>query len=476
MADGTTHPEATRRQSLTTDQARLLATTTKTIPQTVGITPRWLLKLLPWVQVDAGTYRVNRRKLVLREGVKVRAQVADGKATVTAEDLRALPMLARMNGLHAEGLARQFKSEGHGVGDVLVKEGDPGDKFYILAQGKVEVTTRGLHGETLRIAVLGPGDYFGEIALIKDEPRTATVRALTPCVVLALPSAAFKKLLAGTPELKHAFEAAMKDRLDALARADAGGEQAIEIEAGHQGEPDLPQTLVEYEDDPREYPLSVVQTVVRVHSRVSDVYNQPMNQLREQIRLSVEGMKEKQEWEVLNNRDFGLLHNVDPQMRLLPRYGAPTPDDLDELLSRVWKKPAFFLAHPRAIAAFGRECTRRGVPPPTVQVMGSPFVTWRGVPFVPSDKLPVTGNGGGMGTTSILLMRVGEEQQGVVGLHQTGIPGEQMPSLSVKFMGINAKAVASYLLTLYFSCAVLTPDALGVLENVEVGYYHEYPR
>ncbi len=76
--------------------------------------------------------------------------------------------------------------------------------------------------------------------------------------------------------------------------------------------------------------------------------------------------------------------------------------------------------------------------------------------------------------TNILLMRVGEKEQGVVGLHQTGIPGEQQPSLSVRFMGINRKAIASYLLTLYFSCAVLTPDALAVLENVEVGYYHDY--
>ena len=71
-------------------------------------------------------------------------------------------------------------------------------------------------------------------------------------------------------------------------------------------------------------------------------------------------------------------------------------------------------------------------------------------------------------------MRVGEQEQGVVGLHQTGIPGEQMPGLSVRFMNINPKSVASYLITNYFSVASLTPDALGVLENVQVGYYHEY--
>ena len=147
------------------------------------------------------------------------------------------------------------------------------------------------------------------------------------------------------------------------------------------------------------------------------------------------------------------------------------------MISRVWKKPAFFLAHPRAIAAIGRECTRRGVPPATVNLFGATFLTWRGLPIVPCDKLEVknrNGNPYGTGTTNILLVRVGEENQGVVGLHQIGIQGEQLPSLSVRFMGIDVHALASYLLTLYFSCAVLTDDALAVLENVEVGYYHDY--
>ena len=163
-------------------------------------------------------------------------------------------------------------------------------------------------------------------------------------------------------------------------------------------------------------------------------------------------------------------------MRIQTRTGPPTPDDLDDLLAHVWKEPAFFLAHPRAIAAFGRECTRRGVPPPTVNLFGSPFLTWRGVPLVPSDKLLVnrTGGDGSAGLTNILLMRVGEPKQGVVGLHQTGLPGEQVPGLSVRFMGIDDYSTASYLVTLYYSAAVLTEDALAVLENVEVGNYHDY--
>lgn len=101
-------------------------------------------------------------------------------------------------------------------------------------------------------------------------------------------------------------------------------------------------------------------------------------------------MKERKEWEMINNPEFGLLNQVAPSMRVQTRGGPPTPDDMDELLAKVWKKPAYFLAHPKAIAAFGRECTRRGVPPATTMIAGSPFITWSGVPIVPCDKLEVT--------------------------------------------------------------------------------------
>ncbi len=72
-------------------------------------------------------------------------------------------------------------------------------------------------------------------------------------------------------------------------------------------------------------------------------------------------------------------------------------------------------------------------------------------------------------------MRVGEPEQGVIGLHQPGIPDEQYrPSLTVKFGGIDNKGIAHYIMSLYFSLAVLTNDAVGMLENVEVGSYYDY--
>jgi len=247
--------------------------------------------------------------------------------------------------------------------------------------------------------------------------------------------------------------------------------KAIESTCDHSDESVLASTFVDYLDKPREYRLSSITAVLNVHTRVSDLLSNPYDQVREQLRLLIESVKEKQEGELLNNADYGLLNNVPDGQKIKTRKGAPTPDDLDELLTKVWKEPSLFLAHPRAIAAFGRECTRRGVPPPTVTLFGTPFLTWRGVPLIPSDKIAVRSKDQ---TSKILLVRVGEKKQGVVGLFQPGLPGEQSPGLSVRFMGIDQRSLASYLVSLYCSAAVLTDDAIALLEGVDVGQYHEY--
>ncbi|ACT47709.1 family 2A encapsulin nanocompartment shell protein [Methylotenera mobilis] len=244
---------------------------------------------------------------------------------------------------------------------------------------------------------------------------------------------------------------------------------AIEVDCSAKDERDIPATFVDYEEWGREYVLNAVNTAVDVHTRVSDLYSSPHNQIKEQLRLTIETVKERQESELINNKEYGLLNNIVDSQKVKSRTGFPTPDDFDELLSKVWKEPAFFLAHPQAIAAFGRECTRRGVPPPTVALFGSQFITWRGVPIIPCDKLKVTN-----GKTNILLLRTGESRQGVVGLYQPNLPGQQSMGLSVRFMGINHKAIASYLVSLYCSLAVLTDDAIAVLENVDVGNYYDY--
>ena len=239
----------------------------------------------------------------------------------------------------------------------------------------------------------------------------------------------------------------------------------------------IPQGYVEYELKPREYILNSISTIINVNTAVQDVYSSPYDQAKEQLSLAIESLRERQESQIINNDDYGLLKNVADSQRNQTRNGAPTSDDLDELITKVWKEPSFFLAHPRAIAAFERECTKRGVPPVTVNLAGGIFITWRGIPLIPTNKLLVDGlkePKSQSGKTNILLLRTGEAKRGVIGLYQAGMKDEASRGLSVRYRGIDDKGVASYLLSLYCSAAILADDALAVLEDVEVGEYYDY--
>jgi hypothetical protein len=240
---------------------------------------------------------------------------------------------------------------------------------------------------------------------------------------------------------------------------------------------EIPEGFIEYQQKPREYILNSISTIINVDTAVADVFSSPYDQTKEQLQLAVESLKERQESQVINNDDYGLLKNVAAGQRITPIKGAPTPDDLDELISKVWKEPSFFLAHPRAIAAFERECTRRGVPPVTASLYGGTFILWRGIPLVPTNKLFVDGlknPKSKSGKTNILLVRSGEAKRGVIGLYQSGLQNEQSRGLSVRFRGVDNRGLASYLLSLYCSAAILADDAVAVLEDVEVGEYYDY--
>ncbi|WP_437753782.1 family 2B encapsulin nanocompartment shell protein [Sorangium sp. So ce1389] len=450
--------------SLGTPAARKLATTTKSPPQMQGITSRWLLKLLPWVQVSGGVFRVNRRLSFAVGDGRVSFTNTGAAVQVIPQELCELPILRGFDDDELlAALASRFAQREFKAGDTIVEAGQPSDAIFLIAHGKVERIGKGKFGDVTVLDVLADGDHFGDKTVIESQDSWAfTARAVTPCTVLTLPQQAFSEMVDRSDRLRGHIE-----RFKELASKpkDKDGEACIELSAGHKGEPDLPGTFVDYELAPREYELSVAQTVLRIHSRVADLFNNPMNQTEEQLRLTIEALRERQEHEMINNREIGLLHNADLKQRIHTRSGPPTPDDLDELLSLVWKDPSFFLAHPRTIAAFGQECNRRGVYPQSTEVNGNKVPAWRGVPIFPCSKIPVSDTR----TSSILLMRAGAEKQGVVGLHQTGIPDEYQPSLSVRFMGINEKAIISYLVSAYYSVAVLVPDALGILENVEIG-------
>ncbi len=451
-----------QQQSLSTAAAQNLATTTKTVPQMQGITSRWLLRMLPWVQVSGGTYRVNRRLSYAVGGGRVSFAQTAGQVQVIPPSLRELPLLAGFaDEAVLEALAGRFTQRDVAAGEVIAEAGQPADQFFLVAHGKVNRLGAGTYGGDTVLGVVADGDHFGDQVLTgAGGSWESTFSAATAGTVLALPGQAFAEVAGGSAALQAQIQ---QFQARAGASQSRYGEASIEIASGHDGEPVLPGTFADYELSPREYELSVAQTVLRVHSRVADLYNDPMNQTEQQLRLTIEALRERQEHELINNPGFGLLHNADYGQRIQTHSGPPTPDDLDELLS-LRRNTRLFLAHPRAIAAFGRECSRRGIYPNSVDVHGSGVPAWRGVPIFPCNKIPITD----ARTSSILALRTGEDDQGVVGLHQTGIPDEVQPGLNVRFMGINDNAVMSYLVSAYYSVAVLVPSALGVLENAEI--------
>ncbi|WP_441222564.1 family 2B encapsulin nanocompartment shell protein [Phytohabitans sp. LJ34] len=456
--------DAQPNQSLSTAAARNLATTTKSVPQMQGISSRWLLRVLPWVQAAGGVYRVNRRMSYAIGDGRVTFTNTGAQVRVVPQELRELPALRGVEDDEVlMALAERFDQHEYAPGDVIVEFGHQADQVYLIAHGKVNKVGTGRYGDQTVLGVLADGDYFGDQSIVDAAGIWEfTVKAVTPCTVLSLPRTDVERLADQSEQLRAHIE---ELRASSGQPQNPHGEAAIEVSSGHSGEPVLPGTFVDYELSPREYELSVAQTVLRVHSRVADLYNQPMDQVEQQLRLTVEALRERQENELVNNREFGLLHNADLKQRIHTRNGPPTPDDMDELLATVWKDPTVMLAHPRAIAAFGQECSRRGLYPQSVDLAGHQVPAWRGIPLLPCNKIPISDTR----TTSIMLLRTGEERQGVIGLHQTGLPDEYQPGLSVRFMGISDQAIISYLVSAYYSAAVLVPDALGVLENVEIG-------
>ncbi|MBT2422394.1 cyclic nucleotide-binding domain-containing protein [Streptomyces sp. ISL-22] len=450
--------------SLSTQAARQLTTTTKSEPQMQAISSRWLLRMLPWVDVKGGTYRVNRR-LQLRVG-RGRVQFEHNGADdikVIPETLTELPVLRGYADTEVlREVATRFRVREVRAGQVLVEAGQPVTEAYLVVHGRFTRFAEGKYGEEEILGVVTDGDQIGDEAISRPDPLwLSSVRAETAGVLLVLPWAVVQEFTERVPSLAAHLEAYAARQSLPMNRK---GEADVPVQAGHVGEPTISGGFVDYELAPREYELSLTQTVLRVHTRVADLYNDPMNQTEQQLRLTIEEIRERQEWELVNNREFGLLHSADYGQRISTFAGPPTPDDLDELLS-MRRKTKLFLAHPKAIAAFFRQCNRRGLVPGTASVEGHEIPAWRGVPIFPCNKIPISPQN----TSSIIALRTGEGDQGTIGLYQTGIPEEYQPGLNVRFMGIDGNSIIRYLVTAYYSMAILVPDAVGILENAQIG-------
>ena len=113
------------------------------------------------------------------------------RSSATSHELARIELLAGLPGETLAKLAKEMERQEVAPGTAIVREGEPGDRFYVLFAGMLAVSQMGYGGRN----VLRPGDYFGEVALAMDMPRTATVSAITPAVVASCDRETFDELI-----------------------------------------------------------------------------------------------------------------------------------------------------------------------------------------------------------------------------------------------------------------------------------------
>ncbi len=448
--------QAQRQQtSLTTAAARNLATTTKSAPQMQEITSRWLLRMLPWTQTSGGTYRVNRR---------LTYTVGDGRVEFiqTGGDVRVIPRelgeLALLRGYEDDevltALADRCQQRDFRAGEVLVERGAASDKIHLVAHGKINQVSTGKYGDDAVVGVLGDGDRFGENALLDaDATWDYTATAKTAGTLLTLSRADFEAVLAQSDTL----QAHIRDFASLpLQRQNELGEAEIAMSAGHEGE---------HPAAHRVRRLRAQAARVRALHRADRAPRPlpgrgPVQPADEPDRAAAQAHRGGAA------RAPGARADQQPrvrpalQLRLQPAHPDPLRPGHPRRPRRTAQPPPRLRVLPRPPQGHRRPRPRVQRPRPVPRHRRPPGPQGPGLARRPDpacNKIPITPEN----TSSILVLRTGEDNQGVIGLHQTGIPDEYQPSLSVRFMGIDEKAVINYLVTAYYSAAILVPDALA---------------
>ncbi|QEK38850.1 hypothetical protein [Candidatus Nesciobacter abundans] len=414
------------------------------------ITPKLFMRMLPWIDLETGIFRINR--------------VYKNKSYASDMDLESISKIPIFNGLAQEKI--NFLKENCVVKDCSLGDEIIDDKksLYVILSGEYQLNTLNQNNRKVVVANLASGKFFKK----KNScSHSVMLKTFMPGKLMIVPEEVVNKI----------FDASHKDNYlekPISCKYDyETGEQVCSLISSYEGEPEIPRGFTKYSENPKEIELDVIQAVTGLHTRVHELYNNPNPQLESQLRIVIANILEREEWEIFNNSNHGLINQVSMDRIMTTRTGPATPEDLDDLLALLWKEPSVIVAHPKAIASFGRECTKRGVPPVVEEVFGSKVITWRGVPIIPCDKMPIKTNGLGYKTTSMMAIRLGYEKQGVVGLHKKEVSYGGVPSLSVKKMGIDENSVMNYLVSKYYNVVALVDDSMAMLTNIEIGHYHD---
>jgi alkyl hydroperoxide reductase subunit AhpC len=153
-----------------------------------------------------------------RTGALCPADWAPGQATLTSDDDWLAKVFPDLAGPEFESLAERAEKITFAAGDTIIAEGDPADRFYVIEKGEVAVSRRSPEGEEIELATLGPGQFFGEIGILAETRRMATVRAIDDVELLALTWQEFKETLEQSDQAARDFSEIVQERLATAAK------------------------------------------------------------------------------------------------------------------------------------------------------------------------------------------------------------------------------------------------------------------
>ena len=148
-----------------------------------------------------------------RTGALCPANWAPGDATLTSEDDWLGKVFPDLVGPELDSLGEQAQRVSFADGDTIVAEGDPADRFYVIAHGEVTISRRNPDGDELKLATLGRGQFFGEVGILADTRRTATVRAVGDVELLGLSWQKFQETLERSDRADRDFSEIAKERI-----------------------------------------------------------------------------------------------------------------------------------------------------------------------------------------------------------------------------------------------------------------------
>ena len=171
--------------------------------------------LSPGDTTSISFFRITPTDLQFIDNTEAGSEAPEGRFGAEFHKQRSYSVLTDLPEFGAATLAVSMHSVQVEAGEVIVREGEPADKFFIIVDGEVEVL-RDVEGGTETIETLGPGHFFGEIAILRDVPRAATVRATRPTTLMWLDRDTFRTLVAQSLRTSEDFDRVIHERLGRL--------------------------------------------------------------------------------------------------------------------------------------------------------------------------------------------------------------------------------------------------------------------